>query len=163
FAAFAVCVLLLDVPGYAWRSAGRVLEAGDPVREAVHRSWLKGAASGAVFAGAVSAIYAFGAHRRLAGVLLPLLIFAEVWNGNGLVRKRSPGHHGSRLPPARRARGARVVLRGASRSVPPGRRPGGSVAARRRADRAQCRAAAHAREAAVRRRGTSDRSASRSK
>src|SRR5205814_7419742 len=83
FAAFAVCVLLLDVPGYAWRSAGRVLEAGDPVREAVHRSWLKGAASGAVFAGAVSAIYAFGAHRRLAGVLLPLLIFAEVWNGNG--------------------------------------------------------------------------------
>ena len=49
----------------------------------MHRSWLKGAASGAVFAGAVSAIYAFGAHRRLAGVLLPLLIFAEVWNGNG--------------------------------------------------------------------------------
>src|SRR5207237_1101586 len=79
----AACVFFFDVPGLVWRSAGRTLGAGDVAWAAVHAAWLRGAATSAAFAALLWLALAGGGQRRALGLLVPVLLFVELWLGNG--------------------------------------------------------------------------------
>ena len=81
--ALALAVAFADVPGLAWRSAGRILQPGDPAHAVVREAWLSGAAREAAIAALAALVLTFARRRPAAAALLPVLAAGELWLGNG--------------------------------------------------------------------------------
>jgi hypothetical protein len=73
----------LDAGAGLWALKGRALAPADPLRDELRRAWSLGFGSSAGFLALCALLFALGRTRPRALALLPALLFAELWLGNG--------------------------------------------------------------------------------
>jgi hypothetical protein len=82
FAALAAAVTAFGAAPFVWGLAGAHLDREDPLAVLLDNRWCAGLLWTALFAVLGWLALRLGGPRR-AGVLLPLLVFLELWRGNG--------------------------------------------------------------------------------